>query len=533
MARSDERKFVTFQRGEVRDNVILLRFRNVLRTKVNPDTNRLFTEAEIAYITQEDSRFFVEADAIDLFGQAIQQRALWFADQVQPDRAATDYLMNYHGALWLPDGKLDATGGSGKVTATGTAGTIYVGSTTVGDPTATILRDPNGKQYQVAITDQIGIGTTEVILNVIGIDTGTLTNPPQGTELQWVNPPLGTDPTCLVLTDFAGGFDAESDADFAKRIINRIRSKPGAGNSAQFRIWAQAATVAVEDAFEYPCAFHTGSIMVVVIQKRGSTLGPLARVANFGTLAAVTNFLVAPSSPVVPDGIHVLVNPVQPQSVDIALGLAMPFGSSGGWHDINPWPTYSAAFPNGVRITAVTDSQHFAIQTDVAPVNGTSLSGANVPAMSIWNQALSQFETLDVASVTQGVGNNWNIVLNNAPTAPVSIGKYVSPKNERTDIIAQSLTDYFDSLGPGEAVASTDLRYYRAARFPRPDQEYPMRAGQGMIVQLSDNLGGALTDAALEYISQDTPSVPPSASSLVFGTFMLTLGGVGIYPLSQ
>ena len=532
MARPDERKFVTFARGAVRDSIILQRFRNVLRTKVNPDTGVLFTEPEIAYITQEDSRFFVEADAIDLFGQATQQRAIWFADQVRPERAASDYLQKYHGALWLPDGMLPATGGSGHVTATGSAGTIYVGSSAVGDPGANIAHDPAGYRYQVLSTAQIAIGQTSIALNFIGVDTGDRTNPPAGTELTWDNPPLGSDPTCVVLEDFNGGFNAETDADFAKRILRRIRHKPGAGNAAQFRLWAEQSSVAVETAFVYPCAFHSGSVLVVVAQKRGSAVGPWARLASVGTLAAVTSFLVPPRSPVVPHGNHVLVVSVEAMPDDIALRLGMPKGSSGGWRDVNPWPVYSPTYPFGTRVTAVADALHFTIQND-QPLPGAPLSGANVPSMAIWHIQTGEFVTLDVASVASAGANLWAVTLNNAPAYGVNVSDVVSPVNERADIIASALIGYFDSLGPGEGVLATDTRYVRAARFPRPDQEYPVRAGQTMITALDEVLGGALTDASLDFIVYDTPHIPTSDSELALGTALLTLGHVGIYPFDS
>lgn len=532
MARPDERRFVTFNRGKVRDDIILSRWRNVLRTKVNPDSGQVFTEDEIAVMTQEDSRFFIEADAIDLYGQAIQQRAIWFADQVRPERAASEYLSSFHGALWLPEGKLSATGGSGIITVTGSPGTIYVGSSTLGDPTAHVARDPSGKRYQVLVTKNIPLGGSTTTISMIAIDSGSVTNLVEGTELTWVNPPIGSQPTAAVLQTFTGGFESESDAEFAKRISQRIRNKPGAGNSAQLRLWAQQASNAVEDGFVYPTAFHYGSLLVVITQKRGTSIGPLARVASIGTLAAVTAFLVPPTSPVVPHGVHNVVAPVVPEPVDLAMKLAMPQGSSGGWTDVDPWPRYSVTYPQGVRITTVTTQLIFRVTTDEI-LEGAPLSGINAPAMAVWNKAKSRFETLDVASVVFITGDIWEITLNNAPTFTIVLGDAISPKNERALVVAESFEAYFDELGPGEAVDADDIRYVRCARFPRPDQEFPIRAGQGVIARLDDQLGGALSDAELSYISQTEPSVPNDVDELVNGTNLLTLNILGIYAFNS
>lgn len=530
MALPDERKFATFRRGKVRDDIILARFRNTLRGKVNPDTGVPFTEDEIAIITQEDSRFYIEADAIDLYGQAVQQRAIWFADQVRPERAASGWLLNVHGKLWLPNGLLPATGGSGPVLATGSPGTIYVGSTTLGDPTANIARDPSGKRYQVLVTT-VADADGEALLQMQAIDPGDETNIAAGTILTWITPPLGTDPEASVQTRFTGGFNQETHDEFAQRILRRIRDKPGAGNNAQFRLWSQEASNAVQDAFVYSTALHSGSVIVCVLQKRGSTQGPLARVASIGTLTAVTAYLTPPSSPTVPHGVHVLVVPINPVSTDIAIELSMPRGSSGGWTDTDPWPKWSAAFPDGVKVTGITSQTFWSFQTDVPlsnlAVSGT-LGGVDVPSMAVWNDATSRFEQLDIQSLIRTGTNTYAVALNNAPTKTIAIGDVISPGNQRADTIAEAFEDYFDELGPSEIVPSDDPRFVRAARYPRPEQEYSIRAGQSVIARLDDQLGGALADAELQYITQNTPPIP-SELEIVTGPNILTLGNVGIY----
>jgi hypothetical protein len=530
MALPDERKFATFRRGKVRDDIILARFRNTLRGQINPDTKQPFTEDEIAIITQEDSRFFIEADAIDRYGQAVQQRAIWFADQIRPERAASGFLRGFHGALWLPDGLLAATGGSGPVLATGSPGTIYVGSTTLGDPTANVARDPSGKRYQVLITTVAG-SNGQASLQMQAIDPGDSTNLLAGTVLTWVSPPLGTDPEASVTDTFTGGFNEETENEFAQRLVRRIRNKPGAGNSSQFRLWAGQATNAVADAFIYPTALHSGSVVVCVMQKRGNTQGPLARVASIGTLAAVTAYLIPPTSPVVPHGVHVLVVPINPEPTGMALELSMPRGSSGGWTDTDPWPRYSVGYPQGVRITGVTSQTFFGFQTDQHLPNlavGGILQGEDLPSIMLWDDTTSRFEQLDILSLIRTTTTNYAVALSNAPSKTLAIGDILSPANNRALAIAESFEDYFDELGPSELVSSDDPRYVRAARFPRPDQEYPIRAGQGVIARLDDQLGGALADAELQYISQNAPTLP-SEYEIIAGPNILTLGRVGIY----
>jgi hypothetical protein len=140
MADAPDREFAVFQRGEVRELILAL-FRNALRSQTNPDTGATFTEEEIAVATAKGSKKWVEADADDIVALTDQQRALWLADQVRIDRAGTSWLQVHHGPMW-GESYLLATGGSGPATATGTAGTVYVGSTTVPDPAAHYATDP-------------------------------------------------------------------------------------------------------------------------------------------------------------------------------------------------------------------------------------------------------------------------------------------------------------------------------------------------------------------------------------------------------
>jgi len=530
MVLPDERKFTTFRRGKIRDDIILAKIRNTLRSLVNPDTGSYFTELEIAVITQEDSRFYIEADAIDLYGQAIQQRAIWFAEQVRPDRAASGWLRNVHGELWLPDGLLEATGGSGIVRATGSPGTIYVGSTVIGDPSAAIARDPSGKRYQVLVTNTAN-SSGQTFLQMQAVDPGDNTNLLVNTVLTWVSPPLGTDPEANVYNTFSGGFNAETENEFAQRIVRRIRYKPGAGNSAMFAQWAEQASNAVKVAFVYATALHAGSVIVAIAQKRGTTVGPTALVPSIGTVAAVTAQLAPPVSPNVPHNVHVLVTPINAEPTNLVLKLAMPRGIASGWTDADPWPKHSVAFNDGVKLTTITSQTLVTFQTDIPPEYipvGTTVYNSDCPSLAVWNSAISDFEELDVYSLYHSATNVYVLVLDSPPVKTLVSGDVISPANNRSATIVEAMQSHFDELGPSELVANTDTRFVRAARFPRPDQEYPTRAGQSIISTIDEFLGGALSDAELAYVSKTSPTTP-AEHLIVAGPNQLVLGTVGIY----
>jgi hypothetical protein len=525
MTRPDERRFTLFSRGHVRDQVILAHFRNGLRTMVNPDTGLVFTEDEVQRITQQGSRYYLEADAIDLYGQASQSRASYFVDQIRPTRAASPFLANIHGPLWLPDGKLDAEGGTGTATCNATAGCIFGGSTTLPDPAAQVARDPSGNRYQVLLT-VVTPGSGVATLTLKGIDGGDATNLAIGTELTWVNPPVGSEPTAIVATAFTGGVEAESDGDFAERIEDHIRHRPASGNQAHFRAWAKQASSSVEEAFVYASALHAGSVVVCPTQQRSNVVGPLARIPNFGTLATVTGYLVPPSSPVVPGNVFVLVVPPQPTPSSIGLRLGLQRGTSGGWADLSPWPRASTLFPR-CQVTNVIGPTVFEVTTDEAPLFVMPAVGVNAPQLMIWNPDTSAFEKLNVASLALSGGNIYTITLNTPPTRPVTLDDAISPYTDRKDIIAGAVQTYFDSLGPGELVDfAIDVRAHRAYRYPRPAEGFSQKAGQGIITVLLEELGGVAGDAELVQATITQPALPTNVTD---GPRMLTVKHVGVY----
>jgi hypothetical protein len=340
------------------------------------------------------------------------------------------------------------------------------------------------------------------------------------------------------LEGLSGGFDAESDAQYASRIEERIRRKPASGNNAHFLSWARQSTVAVEAAFVYKTALNAGSVVVAITEKRSTTQleGPLARKPSIGTLTDVTGYLVPPNSPVVPNRVFVLVTGWHEQPSDLVISLAMPRGSAGGWDDVQPWPRPSLLNPTHA-IATTNGTTVFTFPVDVPMVGGAVLlSGDEAPKLTLWDEVTSRFVELDVASVSVA-GNIATVTLVAQPSSPepsaglltLLVGMRVSPRTDQLETIAAALESYFDSLGPGELV---DLQVSalgaRAFRFPVPSDVYPNRAGQAIIPYLVEALGGIASSANLDSISRETPDLPGSISD---GPNMVTLGKVNIYAL--
>lgn len=522
-----EREFAVFRRGDLREDILRF-FRNGLRALANPKTGQPFTEDEVRRATTAGSRFYIEADAIDLVAQGIQKRDEFLAQQMRIDRCGSEMLSNYHEPMWGQT-RLGATGGAGHVLATGVPGTAWNGSTTVPDPFAAYATDPAGNRYQVLVSGTAD-GDGNATLLLLGIDTGDATNVDVDTVLTWGNAPPGSAPTATVTEDFTGGGPAETDADASDRLAARVRRKPGAGNESQVRDLARASSNAVEDAFVYPCALNAGSTLVSVTQKRGTSSGPLARLPNGAVLLGVTAAIVPPNSPTIPARAFFAVLAPVSVPVDLTVKLTQKKGSSSGWLDVSPFPPIQGD-GTAVLLGTVTNQTHFRINLSggagllpngVSPVSGISLM--------IWDATASRFELLSAATITDTGGGQYDVVLATPPSHHLTAGDYLSPgmNQAQANLLAESVETGFDALGPGELVElSTSLLAHRAFRRPIPTEEWPTDIGQQLAQFIFEGLGASVTNAVIGFQSVSTPPVP---SDPIDGPGLLTLGLFAVYP---
>jgi hypothetical protein len=519
-----EREFVVYRRGEVRE-IILREHREGLRLLDDLNTGAPFTEDTIRRSTARGSRFYREAEAIDIALLGTQKRDEFLAQQLRIDRAGSAFLRNYHASFWGEE-YLPAFGASGTVAATGNAGTVWQGSTSLPDPLATVGTDSAGNRYQVVVSATAD-ANGEATVAIVALDGGDATNLSADAVITWVNPPTGSAPTATVTADMQGGIDAETDADFAPRLSARIRHKPASGNWSHIRGFARAAANSVEDAFVYPCALNAGSVLVAITAKRGSGTGPNARIPGLSTLQAVVSFIVPPGSALFPGHVLVVVVPPVAESTNMVLQLDQAFGSTAGWADATPFPPINGTA--AIQITTVTTQQDIRITTGAAGQLPGAVSGplAGVSLM-VWDDAVSQFVALDVTSVEDLGGGIYRVLLGTAPSKTLTVGDYVSPEMSRRTLVDEAVSAYFDSLGPGEVVDldSSELGS-RAFRNPVPSEEYPSRAGQGVTSFLSDALGSALTDVTLASVSTSEPTLPTDP---VDGPSLLVAGKFAVYP---
>lgn len=502
-------------------------YREGLRLQINPETGTFFTEDEIRRATAKGGRFWKEFDGLDLVLLGVQKHDEFLANQIRIDRAGSAWLRSYHFPLWGEE-YLPAFGGSGTVLATGNPGVIWQGSTEVPDPGAVYGTDPAGLRYQVLASGQAD-GDGEAQLLLVGIDGGDETNIEPGTVITWANAPLGSTGTATVIGDkFTGGSDAETDADAARRLADRIRHKPAAGNWAHIRAFARKASVSVEDAFVYCCAFHAGSTLVAVTQKRGNVAGPLARIPSIGVLTRVRAALVPPASTNMPGVQHLVVVPPVAQSSHAIVRLLQPVDSGVGWRDLQPFPPIIAG-TTAVAVSTVTTQQDIRITAAAADLLPDGASSSADVHLMVWDVPTSSFLAIPVQTVTDLGSGIYRVQL----TAPLedhtfTVGDWVSPDMLRRDTLAAAVVRYYDGLGPGEVVdLTTDDRAGRAYRNPVPSEQFPSRAGQSIVSVIIEALGASVTDAALASMGPAVPAVP---SDPITGPSLLVPGKFAVYP---
>lgn len=517
---ADELQFPVRQRGELREEY-LDNYRAGLREMLLGDGSPAFSDDQIAIATAEHGEAWVKAEGLDAVLFLAQQRALWLAAQSRPDRAASITLRSEYVRLWdLP--YLAAAGGSGTISAPGAPSTTWIGSTTLGDPAAVKARDSAGRVYQVLFTEQSNVGGDPAVLTLAGITTGDGTNLAPGEKLTWiVEVPLGAIGQGEVLAEFTGGIEEETDAQYVPRLIRRIRHKPGAGNRAQIREWCErGGKNAVHAAYVYGDAFHAGSVLIALTQKRGTTTGPLARIPSTGTLTAVRNFLAT----TIPAFVRWVLVPPQAARSDVVLELSMGTATPAGWVDDIPWPTNDGA--DAASIISVSSQTLIIIDSDSAPPDDV------IPRVMVWSSDGGVFEELIVTLVETLGGSNYRLTLAGPASVTLAAGLYISPMSEQHPVIAEAIISYFDSLGPGEVIdldlAAGNDRAGFAFRWPKPSEEDPQRVGAAVIPYLQDALGPALADADLVNALPSEPTLP---SDVIDGPKLLVPGHIGVYPL--
>jgi uncharacterized phage protein gp47/JayE len=243
--------------------------------------------------TSDESDAFRQASAFALCLEVVHARLLVTEAAIFPDTALTEDLVHHAGNFGLE--RKPAT--AARLVCRASNGGAGVATYPLAGET---LNHSNGTKYLPV--DASGAPLASLTTDVLGgvqffVDAqsvGTSTNLSPGYDLVWSAAPAGLLATGEVLAVARSGADAESDVDLAARLLAYLRSRPAAGNTADWQSWALE-VAGIKQAFVYPATNpavpttnHTpGAVTLVVLTDRAVSNG----IASSGDVANVGAYI--------------------------------------------------------------------------------------------------------------------------------------------------------------------------------------------------------------------------------------------------
>jgi uncharacterized phage protein gp47/JayE len=460
--------------------------------------------------TVPGSDAYIKADAVTLELEQLEAQALALTKDILPDQADTDYL-NRHG---LVDGvtRNPAVPWSGKVTITGTpSATVTFGTSVLA------YRGVNYGSFADASTgspiSSIGLsvgGTADV--RVTAAVAGSATQLADSTILTWSTTPANANSTATVKTNgtLVNGADAESDPDYAARIISRRQNRPASGNRADWRAWALA-YAGIADAYVYPNYYQPSSATGVPGAVTVVALGPVpgdspsnTRFISGATATKIGQYIegqvdsagISPAAgtvfpqlrPVTMINGDYTITPATQVLFDVELQISMAGAYAFPWIYVNTYlilggPTATSFSIAGNHASQFTSGGSF-LPVLIKVKNGsTSVVRGNYVMVQPTNVVNSGGNTIftipDITASTSTPPINGSCL-------PIA-GTKIAPAPPNWALIRTALFEYLDQLGPGDTSP--------ACRWPTEDVRgrstlYQSALAGALIQQLDSN--GAL-----------------------------------------
>lgn len=413
----------------------------------------------------------------------------------------------------------------GRIAAVGASGFVEieasVGGTTIfaGDE----LKTSAGLRFRCATTATYADGD---LVPVAGLDTGPATNLAPGTVLTWTAPRPGCASTATVWETqegegLTGGRDEESDAEIVARVIEAGRNPPASGNDAHYQALAKATPgLAVQQAFTYPAILGPGTVGLVFTLQPAEAGG--ARLPSASQRAAVEAWLLEQ----VPHDDQFFVCELEGNDVDVAMRVAWQTGAD-GWTDAVPWPPYYSG-NDAITVTAASSATSFTLGRVSASYGGVAQPAVG-KTIAFYDAAAGTFVRKRILSFT-GTGP-WVVTVE--PSNSVSdlayvpsVGDKAMPFSASLELVLPPVLAYFDTIGPGEQVASFFDAGTRQRRTPLPPKSWPSSVGARLINGVQDL--DAVADASLQL--PITPLVCPVGTPGV-SSYLHQLGTLAVYAL--
>jgi Baseplate J-like protein len=259
-----------------------------------------------------------------------------------------------------------------------------------------VLTGPNSIQYQVS---QYGVYNPGQNVPITSVSTGSATNLPIGSIMNWQVAQANMQSTCLVSIAITGGVDAEDDATLRNRLYLALQSPAGMGNGQDLVTLAGSIDGVIQQAFVYSNFNGAGTQLVALAGYQTSSyigrdiphLLSDGLVKPYGVSKLQPGLLLQPvtngpynqwSTPGYGDGdagsygqnlsndtsaiygqlpgavanvFATVITTVNNTPSDIASVLTLPYpvgsatnGYGGGWLDSTPWPNPDGYFLNEV-----------------------------------------------------------------------------------------------------------------------------------------------------------------------------------------
>lgn len=457
--------------------------------------------------------------AVELEG--LEAQAEQTTRDILPDQASEEVLERHGYVFNVP--RLSGDRASHTVTVTSSvAGTYLI-------PVGTQMAFTDGTLYDVDSPSVVTSGgSPSGTISVTAVDPGTAGTRAVGETLTFVSAPTGMDSTGTVLATVTEGSDEESAAEWALRIVERLRDRPASGNRADWRDWIRAFTATeIEDAYVYPLLAPPasypgagapdtpGTLTVIpigpaqgdrVVNTRivpydnasGRTAGVHLDVlheyieGNVGTDGASANvYQRRPAS--LPEGNYSIEALTESTPEDVVVDLVVTDDNAPAWAG-----TLTVVSATSTTLVVSGDQSAMSGRTALVNIGTSNVRGGY------------KLFTLGTGVYSGGSGNTTFAITAQADIATAVASSLVYPAPGNWSALRTAAFAYFDALGPGDTSP--------ASRWPQEDV-------QARATVYRTALAAALMVPGVLSASTTSPAsdVTPAAKAVVvLGTFAVT-----------
>ena len=364
-------------------------------------------------------------------------------------------------------------------------------------------------------------GSGNYTVAVTATELGAESNLPVGALLSWDALPTNVTTTLVSVSAVTVIADAtERDSDYALRITEQRRERPGSGNRSDWRAWCQAVS-GVARAYVYPLYDPTlgtntpNAVTVVCVGPAQGDSTTNTRVLGSPVLTNIVDYIegdVDAEGNALTDGVQLRAAGMPPGNYTIAAINVSPVNV-----DMRITQASAYAFPFSAGIA------RSAASTTVITVAGdrTALNGAAVLVHVGTANARGGYLPRTITNAVI-VGPDTELTIAAAPVAPSNDadGLCVYPQSPNWVAMRDAIFELFDNLGPGDTSP--------AARWPSEESEgrsvlYPTSLSAALVRRTASDgtATGVAGVLAVEVVTPASATLPAALTVVTLGTLRL------------